>query len=105
MKEFDIMKNIEICKEAINFTGLLSKGQKSVLKYMLAFDSKGGVTADTIKNSSIISRQAANVHLKHLMERGFVDRSKNRVFVYYPNKTRLQQIIEEYKTSQKLKKI
>ena len=104
MKEFDIMKNIEICKEAIDFTGLLSKGQKSVLKYMLAFDSKGGVTADTIKNSSVISRQAANVHLKHLMERGFVNRSKNRVFVYYPKKTKLQQIIEEYKISKNLKK-
>ena len=105
MKKFDIMKNIEVCKEAINFTGLLSKGQKSVLKYILAFDSKGGVTADTIKNSSVISRQAANVHLKHLMERGFVNRRKNRVYVYYPEKIMLQKIIEEYKISKRLKKI
>ena len=104
MKEFDIMKNIEVCKEAIDYTGLLSKGQKSVLKYMLAFDSEGGVTADTIKNSSVISRQAANVHLKHLTERGFVNRNKDRVFIYYPEKIKLQQIVEEYRISKKLKK-
>ena len=98
-KEFDIMKNIDTCKEAINFTGFLSKGQKEILKYILAFDAKGGVTADTIKNSSNISRQAANIHLKHLMDRGFVTRKKNRIYVYFAKKRMLLELIEAFQVS------
>ena len=103
-KEFNIMDNINLCNQAIDFTGFLSKGQKEILKYILVFDDKGGVTAETIKNSSNISRQAANIHLKHLMDRGFVDREKNRIYVYYAKKRKLQELIETYKTSKSLTK-
>ena len=102
-EEFDIMKNIDLCNDAINFTGFLSKGQKEILKYILAFNDKGGVTAETIKNSSNISRQAANIHLKHLMDRGFVNREKNRIYVYYAKKRKVQELIEAYNTSKELK--
>jgi predicted transcriptional regulator len=101
-KEFDIMKNINLCNEAIEFTGFLSKGQKTILKYILAFNDNGGVTADTIKNSSEISRQAANIHLKHLMDRGFVNREKNRVYTYYPKQRKIQELVESYQISKAL---
>lgn len=103
-KEFNIMDNINLCNQAIDFTGFLSKGQKEILKYILVFDDKGGVTAETIKNSSNISRQAANIHLKHLMDRGFVNREKNRIYVYYAKKRKLQELIESYKISKSLNK-
>ena len=98
------MDNINLCNEAIDFTGFLSKGQKAILKYILVFDDKGGVTAETIKNSSQVSRQAANIHLKHLMDRGFVNREKNRIYVYYAKKRKLQELIETYETSRNLNK-
>jgi predicted transcriptional regulator len=103
-KEFNIMDNINLCNQAIDFTGFLSKGQKEILKYILVFDDKGGVTAETIKNSSNISRQAANIHLKHLMDRGFVNREKNRIYVYYAKKRKLQELIETYETGKSLNK-
>jgi hypothetical protein len=37
------MDNINLCNQAIDFTGFLSKGQKEILKYILVFDDKGGV--------------------------------------------------------------
>lgn len=100
-KEF--MKNITLCSNAIDFTGFLSKTQKQILKYLLAFSQQGGVTADTIKNSTHISRQAANIHLKHLMDRGYVTREKNRVFTYFPKKEKIKELIDTYYIGQKIK--
>jgi DNA-binding MarR family transcriptional regulator len=94
------MKNKnEYCK-AIESTGLLSKGQKKILKYILAFDQNNGVTADSIRDFAKITRQAANVHLQRLLDRGFVTREKNRVYVYFVKQKKIEEILEEYKIIQ-----
>ena len=63
---------MEQYKKAINFTGDLSKGQKIIMNNIVSFGQDKGVTVETIKKITDISRQAASVHLQRLMKRNFV---------------------------------
>jgi len=95
--------NIEQYKNAIDMTGDLSKGQKDILKHIISFDQKKGVTTDAIQHISGISRQAASVHLQRLMKMDFVFREKKRIYKYFANKQKLSEILVEYSTIQNLK--
>jgi predicted transcriptional regulator len=96
-------QNISMYSKAIEFTGDLSKGQKHILHHVLSFSDKKGITADVLKNLSEISRQAASIHLQRLMKRGFVYRKKDRVYKYFVNKDRLNELLEDYKIGIKIK--
>ena len=95
-------KDINMYEKAVDFTGDLSKGQKSILKHVLVFSDKNGITADILKNISEISRQAASVHLQRLMQRDFVYRKKDRVYKYFVNLQKLEDLLEEYKAAVKI---
>lgn len=98
------MNNMEQYKKAINFTGDLSKGQKIIMNNIISFGQDKGVTVETIKKVTDISRQAASVHLQRLMQRNFVFRKKDRIYKYIANKDKLNELLREYLVAEKLKK-
>jgi hypothetical protein len=42
------------------------------------------------------SKQAVHISIKSLLERGFITKHKDRVFVYKPNKTRIAELETRY---------
>jgi len=98
------MNNMEQYKKAINFTGDLSKGQKIIMNNIISFGQDKGVTVETIKKVTDISRQAASVHLQRLMQRNFVFRKKDRIYKYIANRDKLNELLREYLVAEKLKK-
>jgi len=86
----------DLYNKAIDLTGLLSKGQKEILKYMLSFDQVRGVTSDAIQKKAEITRQAAAIHLNKLITLGFVTRKKTRVYVYFIKFQRIKDLVEDY---------
>jgi len=98
------MNIMEQYKKAINFTGDLSKGQKIIMNNIVSFGQEKGVTVETIKKVTDISRQAASVHLQRLMKRNFVYRKKDRIYKYVANKEKLNELLSEYLIAETLKK-
>ena len=94
--EMDVLSNKDLCAKAIDFTGLLSKGQKEILKYLLLFDYDRGVTSDTIQKKAGLTRQAIAIQLRKLMDLEFITRKKSRVYVYSINLKQLHNIVEDY---------
>lgn len=99
--DMDIMEQY---KKAINFTGDLSKGQKIIMNNIVSFGQDKGVTVETIKKVTDISRQAASVHLQRLMKRNFVFRTKDRIYKYIANEEKLNELLKEYLIAETLKK-
>ena len=95
-KDIIVLQNIDLCNAAIDFTDLLSKSQKDILKYILLFNHNHGITANSIQVKLKITRQAAAIHLKRLMQRGFVTRKKSRVYSYSLNFQKMQELIKVY---------
>jgi len=89
----------KVIYNAIDSTGLLSKSQKTIIKYILSFGYEKGVTAQSIQNYTKNSKQAINSNLKLLIKRNFLYRKKDRVFIYYCNQEKIQEIQEEYNRS------
>lgn len=89
--------------KAIDTSGLLSKSQKNILKYIVSFDLERGVAALNIMDSMKVSKQAINFSLQQLMKRNFLTRYKDKVFVYKINRNKLSELIEDYRIRQKLK--
>ena len=99
-KELSLLQDVELCVAAIKSTDLLSNTQKEIFQHMLRFSQDRGVTAASIKVKLGITRQAAAIHLKRLMQRNFITREKNRVFVYKINLQELLNLIKDHKTNQ-----
>ena len=91
----------EIFNKAVDTTGLLSKSQKIIIKYILSFGTNKGLTANSIQNYTKSSKQAVNTNLNLLIKRDFLYRKKDRIYLYYCNDKKIQEIVEEYKQSLK----
>ena len=91
----------EIFNNAIDSTGLLSKSQKVIVKYILSFGLNKGLTSNSIQNYTKTSKQAVNTNLNLLIKRDFVYRKKDRIYLYYCNDKKIQEIVDEYKLSLK----
>jgi Fic family protein len=91
----------EIFNNAIDSTGLLSKSQKIIVKYILSFGLSKGLTSNSIQNYIKSSKQAVNANLNLLIKRDFLYRKKDRIYLYYCNNKKIQEIVEEYKRSLK----
>jgi predicted DNA-binding protein YlxM (UPF0122 family) len=89
------MDNKEMLSLAIEDTDILSKKQKAVLNLLCKSDFP--VSSVTIENAMQVSRQAIYLTLKVLLDRGFITRTKERVFLYAPNKLKILELIERYK--------
>ena len=102
-RELVVFDNTNEIYKAIDTSGLLSRSQKGILKYIVSFDLERGVAASTIMDSMKVSKQAVNFSLQQLMKRNFLTRYKDKVFVYKINRNKLSELIEDYRTKQKLK--
>ena len=89
--------------KAIDTSGLLSKSQKNILKYIVSFDLQRGVTASSLIEHMNVSKQAINCSLQQLMKRNFVTRYKDKVFLYKINKNRLLELLEDYQKKQNIR--
>ena len=87
----------DFINKAIEATGLLSKSQKTILQYINSFGYKKGVTAHSVQNYTKSSKQAVNNNLNLLIKRDFLYRNKERVFLYYCDQKKIQELLEEYK--------
>lgn len=92
-----IIENKLLLKQAIDDTDILSMKQKLVLKIICESDYP--VSSVTIEKSLKVTRQAVYLTLKALLDREFILRKKERIFLYYPNKLKLLELIERYKFS------
>jgi DNA-binding MarR family transcriptional regulator len=92
----DVYKSIET-------SGLLSKSQKNILKYIVSFNLQRGVTASSLIEHMNVSKQAINCSLQQLMKRNFVTRYKDKVFIYKINQIRLLELLEDYKKKQNIR--
>jgi predicted transcriptional regulator len=80
--------------KAIDTSGLLSKSQKNILKYIVSFNLQRGVTASSLIEHMNVSKQAINCSLQQLMKRNFV---------YKINQSRLLELLEDYQKKQNIK--
>jgi Fic family protein len=85
--------------QALDSTGLLSKSQKEIIKYILSFDLNKGITSHSIQNYTKSSKQAVNNNLNILIKRDFLYRKKDRIYMYYCNEKKIQEIVAEYNKS------
>lgn len=81
----------------IDATGLLSKSQKTIIKYIASLGIEKKVTSHSIQNYTKASKQAVNSNLNLLIKRRFLNREKDRIYMYYLNKEKLGELEEEYK--------
>ena len=89
------MQDKEILKLAINDTDILSSKQKEV--FITLCNANFPLSSGTIESSMGVTRQAVYLTLKALLNRGFITRTKERVFLYSPNKLKELELIERYK--------
>ena len=84
-----------LLNHAIDDADILSSKQKVVLKIICESDYP--VSSITIEKSLKVTRQAVYLTLKALLDRDFILRKKEQIFLYYPNKLKLLELIERYK--------
>jgi predicted transcriptional regulator len=92
------IKDKQLLNKAIENTDILSPKQKMVFKIIC--ESEYPVSSVTIENLMKVSRQAVYLTLKVLLDRDFINRKKERVFLYSANKLKLFELMERYKFSQ-----
>tara|TARA_B100001093_G_scaffold513809_1_gene586491 strand:- start:1094 stop:1366 length:273 start_codon:yes stop_codon:yes gene_type:complete len=86
---------------AIQDADILSSAQKRILNIIC--DSNYPVSAGSILDLMGTSKQAVHFSIKKLLERNFITREKDRVFVYKPNKERVIELIDRYNKKLSLK--
>ena len=91
------IKDKMILIKAIENSDILPSGQKKVLSIIGSADYP--VTAKQIEKAMGYKKQTVNFTLKHLLNRNFIEREKDGVYIYTPNKDRAVELIERYKTN------
>lgn len=86
--------------EAINSSSLLSDGQQQILKILVQFDV--GIPIAQIMALTNLSKQTIHFNIKKLMERQYVMREKEMVYIYKANRDKIFEIIERYNQTKKL---
>lgn len=95
----DKMNDKELLNQAIDDTDILSPKQKVAFKIIC--ESEYAVSSVTIEKSMNITRQAVYLTLKALLDRSFITRKKERIFLYSPSKLKILELIERYKFNKK----
>ena len=86
--------------EAINSSSLLSDGQQQILKILVQFDV--GIPISQIMALTNLSKQTIHFNIKKLMERQYVMREKEMVYIYKANRDKIFEIIERYNQTKKV---
>lgn len=94
--------NKELLLEAIDDCALLSKNQKKLLKILIEFDKE--TTADVLISISGLAKQVVYININKLVHNNFIDREKEKVFVFNVRKEKLKDILESYIKKQTLLK-
>ena len=84
----------EIVDNAIQSSDLLSAGQKEILKTLMRCEE--GLSVPSIMKIQGASKQALHFNIKKLLEREYLTRVKNRIYVYRFNKIKIIEFIELY---------
>jgi predicted transcriptional regulator len=85
---------MDLLKEAIENSAIIPKGQKKVLKVICS--SSYPIAAKEIEKLLNLSRPSVSFSLKMLLKRNFIERFKDNVYLYSPNKERMQEITERF---------
>lgn len=85
---------MDLLEEAIENSAIIPKGQKKVLKVICS--SSYPISAKEIECLLKLSRPSVSFSLKMLLKRNFINRSKDNVYLYSPNKERIQEIRERF---------
>ena len=83
--------------KAISNSDILPTGQKNILSIIGA--SEYPVSSKHIEKAMGFTKQTVNFSIKTLLNRKFIEREKDGVFVYKLNEDRAIELIERYKAS------
>lgn len=97
---YDFLEQNPLLIEAINSSSLLSDGQQQILKILVQFDV--GIPISQIMALTNLSKQTIHFNIKKLMERQYVMREKEMVYIYKANRDKIFEIIERYNQTKKL---
>lgn len=81
--------------EAINNSKLLSAGQKKILSVLIQFDT--GIPISQLMELMNSSKQSIHFNMKKLLQREYVLREREMVYVYKVNQKKLVEIVEREK--------
>jgi predicted DNA-binding protein YlxM (UPF0122 family) len=95
------IKDKKMLIESIEDADILSSGQKKVLNIICNSDYP--LSASSILDMTGSSKQAVHFSIKRLLDRNFIGRKKDRVFVYEPNKIRILELMERYNQKLQIK--
>jgi Fic family protein len=82
----------EMIDSAIESSDLLSVGQKEILKTLVRCEE--GLSVPSIMKILGASKQALHFNIKKLLEREYLTRIKDRIYVYRSNKVKIKELIE-----------
>jgi len=85
--------------QAITNSTILSSGQKGILNILIQFDA--GISVSKIMELMNSSKQTIHFNLKKLMERDYILRKKEMVYIYRINQKKLLEILAREVQSQK----
>ena len=83
---------------AIKESSIVSKGQKEILLNILQFED--GLAMSDLVNIMKQSKQTLFLKVKKLLDRGFVLREKDMVFMYKVNQQKMSTLLENYQQLQ-----
>jgi predicted transcriptional regulator len=96
------MSNRKMLNAAIQDTDIMSPKQKEV--FQVICNSEFPVSSSVIEDKMRVTRQAVYLTLKTLLDRGFINRERGRVFLYKPNLAKQTELIKRYKHKHSLDK-
>ena len=79
---------------AIKESSIVSKGQKEILLNILQFED--GLAMSDLENIMKQSKQTLFLKVKKLLDRDFLIREKNMVYMYKVNSKKMIEILEHY---------
>jgi len=97
-----VIENEKEAYKAVDSSGLLSKSQKNIIKYIISFDLDRGVTSLSLMEFMKVSKQAVNFSLQQLIKRDFVTRYKDKVFIYRIKPSKFNELLHDYRKKQTL---
>ena len=90
-----------LLSKSIESSRILSTGQKKILKNIIKFEH--GIAMSTLVELMNQYKQALFSNIKKLVERGFLIRQKEMVYIYKANEEKMIEIINTYKKIQENK--
>ena len=93
------MEYTDKLKNAINTSHIIPKKQKPVLQVICK--QRFPIPASEIEVLLNLSRPSVNFSIRMLLNRGFIKRLKEGVFMYYPAEEKMKELIYRYETKTK----